>query len=168
MNLLFQNLRAFFRARRRVEELEGEVERLQEGRRVLILRLAWHEEEARRVAAGEGPPELTRAEIERLAWLAEELGEAAQAVGKVLRFGWKSNWKGGHSNRVALETELGDVTAALDLMIDARDVRGGDVRAWRNKKRARVARFLFHQGFAAPAPALKKVEGEQCQKESTS
>ncbi len=44
-----------------------------------------------RIEASCALPGLSPGEIERLAILAEECGEVAQAVGKVLRFGWKAS-----------------------------------------------------------------------------
>jgi hypothetical protein len=90
---------------------------------------------------------LTPAETERLALLAEELGEAAQAVGKILRHGYQNSSPfGGPSNQVQLERELGDVKVAIDLLTAAGDVRAGDIHARRRQKRRSVARWLRHQG----------------------
>lgn len=68
---------------------------------------------------------LTPAEAERLAYLAEEMGEALQAIGKVLRHGYESynpdNPKAG-SNRVQLAKELVDVAGAIARMAKLGDV----------------------------------------------
>lgn len=62
---------------------------------------------------------LTPPELERLAYLSEELGEVQQAIGKILRHGYNSfdptnpNHKG---NRTDLERELNDVVKAIALM----------------------------------------------------
>jgi hypothetical protein len=97
--------------------------------------------------AAAGLPGLTAAEVERLAVLAEECGEVAQAVGKVLRHGWRSASPfGGPINRVSLESEMGHVRAAIDLMVDAGDVRHGDIAAWRRRKLASLGQWLHHQG----------------------
>ena len=56
---------------------------------------------------------LNNDEIERLAYLAEELGEAAQAVGKILRHGFDSDYA---SNVDNLESELSDVLMAVKRM----------------------------------------------------
>lgn len=58
-------------------------------------------------------PDLTPAQIERLAYLAEELGEAIQAVGKILRHGYDS---GEYNNRQDLMVELADVWGAICLL----------------------------------------------------
>lgn len=63
--------------------------------------------------------------LERLAILSEELGEAQQAIGKILRHGWESthpNDPQGPSNRKLLERELGDVFAAVTLLARANDI----------------------------------------------
>ena len=53
--------------------------------------------------------ELTPAESERLALLSEEMGEAIQAIGKILRHGYESTGpKTIVRNRTSLEKELGD------------------------------------------------------------
>jgi NTP pyrophosphatase (non-canonical NTP hydrolase) len=79
-------------------------------------------------------PGLTAAQIERLAWLGEECGELVQAIGKVMRHGYISaSPYGGPNNRAALERELGDVLAAIDLVKDAGDVRRADVHTWRSR-----------------------------------
>lgn len=68
---------------------------------------------------------LSPAEIERLAWLLEELGEAQQAIGKIMRHGWNSkdptnpHHKG---NRHDLEVEMADVYAAISLMSNEGDI----------------------------------------------
>ena len=66
---------------------------------------------------------LTPNEAERLAILAEEMGEALQIVGKILRHGYDSfhpNNPGVVTNRMLLEHELTDVEAAITMI--ARDI----------------------------------------------
>jgi NTP pyrophosphatase (non-canonical NTP hydrolase) len=93
-----------------------------------------------------GPPGLTAGQIERLAWLAEECGEVAQAVGKILRHGYQSASPfGGPTNRVALERELGDMRAAVERMFEAADLRPGDVRAWERRKMVDAGQWMHHQ-----------------------
>lgn len=68
---------------------------------------------------------LSKAQIERLAWLSEELGEVIQAIGKILRHGYdskdptNSNHKG---NRADLEREIGDAYTAITLMSNEGDL----------------------------------------------
>ena len=69
--------------------------------------------------------ELTSAQAERLAILLEEMGEAQQAIGKILRHGYASqnpDVLDGPTNRESLERELGDVAAAMGLMFAANDL----------------------------------------------
>ena len=100
------------------------------------------------------PPHLTPAEIERLAMLMEECGEVIQAAGKILRHGWASQSPyGGKTNRVALERELGDVRAMVNVMIDAGDVRLADVQSWQRRKRERMAMWTHHQADSMPREA---------------
>lgn len=90
--------------------------------------------------------ELTPAEAERLALLLEELGEAQQAIGKILRHGYESGHPdGGPTNRQALEFELGDVAAALQLMSDAGDIADEAVGQAEVRKLAKVSKYLHHQ-----------------------
>ena len=89
---------------------------------------------------------LTEAEAERLALLLEEMGEAQQAIGKILRHGYESTHPdGGPTNRESLERELGDVQAAINMLIDARDLRQMEIDAARLRKRKRVQQYLHHQ-----------------------
>lgn len=64
--------------------------------------------------------QLTPAEAERLALLAEEMGEAVQAIGKILRHGYESRHPdGGPTNREVLEREVTDVFFAANLLVEA-------------------------------------------------
>ena len=68
---------------------------------------------------------LSAAQIERLAILAEECGETVQAAMKIIRRGFdrKHPRKQGPTNRGHLEDEIGNVLNAIDMMVDAGDVR---------------------------------------------
>lgn len=91
---------------------------------------------------------LTAAEAERLALLLEELGEAQQVIGKVLRHGYESVnplYPESDTNRARLENELGDVLVAIDFLLDY-----GDIEQWRLDDRKRVKHhriwdWLHHQ-----------------------
>jgi len=101
---------------------------------------------------------LTPAEAERLALLLEELGEAQQAIGKILRHGYESRHPdGGPTNREALQRELGDVYAAIDMLKDAGDTDPLAMSMAMTRKKERVHQYLHHQGGAtqqsAPLPA---------------
>ena len=89
---------------------------------------------------------LTPSEAERLALLAEELGEAVQAIGKVLRHGYESSHpSGGPTNREALERELGDVRHAMIRICLAGDLRKEAIHARAEAKAASVKKYLHHQ-----------------------
>jgi NTP pyrophosphatase (non-canonical NTP hydrolase) len=93
---------------------------------------------------------LTLAETERLALLLEEMGEAQQAIGKILRHGYESvnpdlPPPAGDTNRANLEREIADVLVAIDMMID-----GGDIEQWllddrKRVKAHKVRQWLHHQ-----------------------
>jgi len=94
-------------------------------------------------------------EAERLALLLEELGEAQQAIGKILRHGYESynpdlstDTERGPSNRMMLETELGDVMAAMMIMEDAQDLNPLSISVRIGTKRKKVGKYLHHQGPA--------------------
>jgi NTP pyrophosphatase (non-canonical NTP hydrolase) len=89
---------------------------------------------------------LTPAEAERLALLAEECAEVIQMVGKILRHGFESTHPaGGPTNRQSLEKELGDVQAAVDLMVIADDVSSHTIEQHCLDKHRAVQQYLHHQ-----------------------
>jgi hypothetical protein len=93
-------------------------------------------------------PGLTAGEIERLALLVEEMGESLQATGKVLRHGWQSFSPFDtqqRTNRSALERELGDMRAAVNLMCDAGDLKQRNIGSYSAAKMARIFRWTHHQ-----------------------
>lgn len=102
---------------------------------------------------------LTPGEAERLALLSEELGEAQQVIGKILRHGYDSQNPVtlGPANRELLEMELGDVIAAGRLLASAGDISLDEVNQCANDKLDRVGQYLHHQ----PAALLRAVEQEQ-------
>lgn len=89
---------------------------------------------------------LTLAQIERLAILAEECGETVQAAMKVVRRGYdrKHPRKPGPTNRGHLEEEIGNVLNAIEMMVEAGDVRSKKIKASLESKRERVKKFLYH------------------------
>lgn len=91
---------------------------------------------------------LTPAEAERLAFLAEEMGEALQAIGKILRHGYESiNPIGRHAptNRGKLEEELGHVRHAMIRLCDAGDLSKEAIHASADVKAETVVQWLHHQ-----------------------
>ena len=98
---------------------------------------------------------LTPAEDERLALLVEELGEAIQAAGKVLRHGYSSVNPDapdiGPTNRLSLERELGDVLCAIRFLCDSGDISAAEtINALSDHKMRRVQRYLHHHVVEEP------------------
>ena len=92
---------------------------------------------------------LTPAQAERLAMLAEEAGEIAQMAGKTLRFGFSSTHPdGGPTNLDLLIEELQDLMAVVKLM-NGPDLqnRMDGVPAKREKVERKV-RYSLHQTFS--------------------
>lgn len=91
---------------------------------------------------------LTDAQSERLALLLEELGEAQQVIGKILRHGFESFHpdRPDTTNRLLLEQELGDVRAAVDILIKAGDLNEDMIGYSKDDKLLRVVKYLHHQG----------------------
>lgn len=86
---------------------------------------------------------LSDAQAERLALLAEEMGEAQQAIGKILRFGFEDpHPRTGVTARQMLEREVGDVRAVLRLMVLERDIDAVAMERGVEGKIARMKRFL--------------------------
>ena len=93
---------------------------------------------------------LTQAQVERLALLAEEMGEALHAIGKVLRHGYESfdPTVEAHqiiTNRSMLEKELGDVRAAMILLCNANDLSKNTIHYYADEKLRIVQNWLHHQ-----------------------
>ena len=91
---------------------------------------------------------LSESELERLAILSEELGEAQQCIGKILRHGYESYnpvVDTGLANRRELERECGDVLEAIVMLCRARDLNEAGVNARQAAKRASIQRWLHHQ-----------------------
>src|ERR1700676_3178425 len=92
--------------------------------------------------------ELTDAEIERLAILFEEMGEAQQAIGKILRHGYESynpDDNSSRTNRRELEREIGHVAEAVRMMCDVRDINQAGINQFAKDKRLKIKMYLHHQ-----------------------
>ncbi len=85
---------------------------------------------------------LTPAQAERLALLAEEMGEAIQAIGKILRHGYDPP---GYTNRDALEEELGHVGYAIALMRMEGDLEESNIDKAFDIKAENIIPYLHHQ-----------------------
>lgn len=108
---------------------------------------------------------LSPSEAERLALLAEECAEVIQIVGKILRHGYEScNPDAVHTttNRELLETEIGHVEAAVQMLAVSDDVRGIAISSADLEKRTNVRRYLHHQDMPN---GPDERPGEQNQKE---
>ena len=90
--------------------------------------------------------QLTEAEAERLAFLLEEMGEAQQAIGKILRHGYESRHPdGGPTNRMALGNELGDVYHAMARVFEAGDLDEDAVIQHAVGKVRSAGKYMHHQ-----------------------
>lgn len=105
--------------------------------------------------------ELSPAEAERLAMLAEEAGEIVQAVAKILRHGYRSHHpdEPGVSNRHRLSHEVADLHAVLRLMDRAGDAVS-PTAARIESAMHRKLRYAHHQQpLMPPAPTRGTNEG---------
>jgi NTP pyrophosphatase (non-canonical NTP hydrolase) len=92
--------------------------------------------------------ELSPAEVERLALLLEELGEAQQMVGKILRHGYESINPlnpADDTNRARLENELGDVLVAIDFLLEYDDIKQWRLDDRKRVKHHKIWNWLHHQ-----------------------
>jgi NTP pyrophosphatase (non-canonical NTP hydrolase) len=102
--------------------------------------------------------ELTPAEVERLALLAEECAEVIQVIGKILRHGYESvnpKDRDGPANREMLQNELGDIDAAISLLEEAGDVHENEITKAAAIKMAKVAQYLHEQPIASARRAQR-------------
>lgn len=89
--------------------------------------------------------QLNPSEVERLALLVEEMGEAQQAIGKIFRHGYESKHPdGGPTNRKALEQELGDVEYIGGMLKSYGDLNADSVSKFKSYKSYRVYHYLHH------------------------
>lgn len=83
---------------------------------------------------------LSAAEVERLALLAMAAGKLAAEAAKVILHGWGSPSPGtGRPAYTDVERGMGRVAAAAEVMVEAGDVRGGDVRAHAGRAKQRIS-----------------------------
>lgn len=89
---------------------------------------------------------LTAAEHERLSILMEEMAEATQVVGKILRHGYESHHPDNPdvTNRQLLEKELGDVEASLRMLVGANDVNTLSIDRHAAAKSKSIQQYLHH------------------------
>jgi hypothetical protein len=94
--------------------------------------------------------QLTDAQDERLSVLAEECAEVIQVIQKIQRHGYESyhpdcDVSAVITNRTLLETELGHVQAAMDMMRWSDDIQMNRVYQAMHEKLVRVQKYLHHQ-----------------------
>lgn len=91
--------------------------------------------------------DLSPAAAERLAILAEEMGEAIQVICKILRHGYESSNPliDGPTNREALEVELGHVKNATAMMLRDGDINEALINKSAREKSVSIQRWLHHQ-----------------------
>lgn len=92
--------------------------------------------------------ELTEAEAERLAFLAEECGEVIKAAMKILRHGYASHDPTNPEhlgNRHDLRVEMAHIQAAMRMLYAAGDVDEWDAQLLMNTKLKTAAKYLHHQ-----------------------
>jgi len=91
---------------------------------------------------------LTAAQAERLALLLEEMGEAQQVVGKILRHGYLSRNPRDQSsiiNRCLLESEIADVLFAVRFLVEAGDIYQSEIDFRQRHKAGKIGPYLHHQ-----------------------
>ena len=79
-------------------------------------------------------------EMEALMILQEEAGELTQAISKCFRFGKDGEWDG-TTNKRRLESEIGDVLAMIDILIEKAYVSDSEVNASRKAKKEKLKKW---------------------------
>ena len=90
---------------------------------------------------------MTNSELERLAILSEEMGEAIQVIGKIIRHGYDSchpSDKNNVSNRENLEIELADVSLIINFMHEKKDINLLNFNKLIEKKKNKINKYLHH------------------------
>ena len=79
-------------------------------------------------------------EMETLLILQEECGELTQAISKCFRFGKDSEWDG-TTNKRRLESEIGDVLAMIDILVESGYVSDDTLNASRKAKKEKLKKW---------------------------
>jgi len=90
---------------------------------------------------------LTEAELERLAILAEECAEVQQIIGKIIRHGYESYHPDDLDktpNRKHLERELGDLAFIINFCHENEDVNLLNLTAHIERKSQTIQQYLHH------------------------
>ena len=89
---------------------------------------------------------LTPEELERLSILSEELGEAVQAIGKILRHGYDSCHPDTRvGNREALTREAADVVVAVELLLLNCDLDRELIVKFAEQKILKAQKFMHYE-----------------------
>ena len=72
--------------------------------------------------------------------LQEEAGELTQAISKCFRFGKDGEWNG-VTNKKRMETEIGDVLAMIDILIEHGYVSDSNVNGARINKKEKLKKW---------------------------
>lgn len=90
---------------------------------------------------------LTDAETERLAKLTEEIGESNQIIGKILLHGYESHHPDDpvKNNCMSLHMELGDILAAINLMVEKGDLDEDILMYYAKQKSQKITKYMKHQ-----------------------
>lgn len=72
--------------------------------------------------------------------LQEECSEVTQAVSKVFRFGFDSEYEG-KTNKEMLEEEIGDLECMIDILIEKCVISDSNVARARQKKREKLKKW---------------------------
>jgi NTP pyrophosphatase (non-canonical NTP hydrolase) len=79
---------------------------------------------------------------EALLILQEECAEVTQAISKVFRFGFDSQWPlGAPTNKIKLEEEIGDLLAMIDILVEKGTISDTHVNQARKNKRNKLKQW---------------------------
>jgi len=95
--------------------------------------------------------ELSPAQAERLALLLEEMGEAQQVIGKILRHGYENyhpDSDPSETNRNSLNREMGDVLFVYEMMAGFGDIDKKEVETRTWEKSISIQKYLHHTKIA--------------------
>ena len=79
--------------------------------------------------------------MEALLILQEEAGELTQAISKCFRFGKDSEWNG-VSNLQRLESEIGDVLAMIDILVERCYISDSNINQAKINKKEKVVKLV--------------------------
>ena len=71
----------------------------------------------------------------------EEAAEVIQEISKIFRFGIDDRHRDGMTHRQRLTTEVGDLLAMIDLMVDARLIDPAEIEIAKQAKTAKLRRY---------------------------